>query len=395
MKEATRNLLVGTFLAASLVALATLMVLFGEAPSWLGGGEWDLRITNVANLSGLAEGSPVVLNGVEIGRVKRLEFEDPSRPHQGVVIVAGIKMTYHVPESAIARVYGATLGFGSGRVEIICEPVGGIEPLDRELAIIPGTMSSPFGDVISSEFVNAIESAIQNIGAVAGATTPVMENISALTTPRSAADVDNPDKPAGPASPTVATIIERVDDLVAGLNKIVTDQSVQGDVKSALSNLRAAAIGLRVAIQAIEVETRRTSQNLNAGINATTANLQVSFVALNAALGSLDDGLSTLARLLRHVESGEGSAGRFIHDDRLYEAAVLALERVGELAGTLQRIVGKVEQDGFLTIGKATPIGFFSRDVPVPELVEVIRSKLTDRAPTNNQADGTATKGSQ
>ncbi|MCH7873579.1 MAG: MCE family protein, partial [Planctomycetes bacterium] len=205
MKEGTRNLLVGTFLTASFAALGILMVLFGEAPSWLGGGEWDLRITNVENLSGLAEGSPVVLNGVEIGRVKRLEFEDPSRPHQGVVIVAGIKNTFEVPQSAVARVYGATLGFGSGHVDIICEPVGGVEPLDRELADIPGSMSSPFDDIISSALVTSIETAIQNIGSTAAATTPVMENISALTQPRSAADVDNPDTPADQAHPTVAT----------------------------------------------------------------------------------------------------------------------------------------------------------------------------------------------
>ena len=393
MKEGTRNLLVGTFLVSSFAALGILMMLFGEAPRWLGGGEWDLRITNVANLSGLAEGSPVVLNGVEIGRVTRLEFEDPSRPDQGVVIVAGIKNTYHVPQSAIARVYGATLGFGSGRVEIICEPVGGIEPLDRELAIIPGSMSSPFDDIISSALVGSIETAIQNIGSTAAATTPVMENISALTHPRSAADVDNPDTPADQASPTVATVIERVDDLLAGLNAIVTDTTVQGNVKSALSDLHAAATGLREAISTFEAETRRTSQNLNAGIDDTRENLDKSFVALNTSLGSLDDGLSTLARLLRHIESGEGSAGRFVNDDRLYEAGVLALERVGELAGTLQRIFGKIERDGFLTIGRNTPVGFLTRDVPVPELVEEIRSKMADR--DTLKADAPPTQGSQ
>ncbi|MCH7592524.1 MAG: hypothetical protein IH989_07080, partial [Planctomycetes bacterium] len=290
-------------------------------------------------------------------------------------------------QSAVARVYGATLGFGSGHVDIICEPVGGVEPLDRELADIPGTMSSAFGDLISSEFITSIETAIQNIGSTAAATTPVMENISALTQPRSAADVDNPDTPADQAHPTVATVIERVDDLLAGLNAIVTDETVQGDVKSALSDLHEAATGLREAISAFEAETRRTSQNLNAGIEDTKENLDKSFVALNTSLGSLDDGLSTLARLLRHIESGEGSAGRFVNDDRLYEAAVLALERVGELAGTLQRIFGKVERDGFLTIGKNTPVGFLSRDVPVPELVEEIRSKMADREPADTASD--------
>lgn len=395
MKESTRNLLVGTFLASSFGALGILMILFGEAPSWLGGGEWDLRITNVANLNGLAEGSPVVLNGVEIGRVKRLEFDDASRPHQGVAIVAGIKNTYYVPESAVARIYGATLGIGSGRVEIICEPVGGIPPLDREFAVIPGTMSSPFGDLLRSEIVETIATAIENIASTAAATTPVMENLAELTKRRSAADVDNPETPPGLANPTVDTVIERVDSLLAGLNEIVADDSFQGDVKSALSELHAAATGLREAISVLDAETKRTSQNLNSGIDATKANLDESFVALNSALGKLDDGLSTLARLLQHIESGEGSIGRFVNDDRLYEAAVLALERVGELAGTLQRIVGKVERDGFLTIGRVTPIGFLSRDVPIPELVDGLRSKWADLESKESRDADESDQGSQ
>ena len=94
MKEGSRNLLVGVFVLSSFAVLGVLMTWFGEAPSWLGGSEWELRITDVAELSGVAEGSPVHLNGVEIGRVKRLEFEDPGRPGLGVVVVAGIRKTH-------------------------------------------------------------------------------------------------------------------------------------------------------------------------------------------------------------------------------------------------------------------------------------------------------------
>ena len=395
MKDGTRDFLVGTFLAASFAGLAALMMLFGEAPSWLGGSEWDLHITNVANLNGLEVGSPVVLNGVEIGRVKSLEFEDPNRPHQGVVIVAGIKKTFEVPRTAVARIYGSTLGFGSGHVEITCEPVGGQEPLDRELAIITGTMSSPFGDLISSTLVTSIETAIQNIGATAAATTPVMENISALTEPRSVQEVDDPNTPPDQAMPTFVTVVERMDDLLAGINAVIGDKAAQGDVKTTLSDMHAAASQLREAIGAFQAETARTSQNLNTGLVDTRRNLNESFVKLNTALGNLDGGITTLAKLLTQVESGEGSAGRFIHDDRLYEAAVLALVRVGDLAGTLQRIFGKVERDGYLTIGQATPIGVIGRDVPVPELVEEIRSKLAKRKPADGQPDAESNLGSQ
>ena len=91
MKESMRNLLVGVFVVLSLGALAILMVWFGEAPEWLRTSEWDLSVTGVRELSGVGEGSPVRLNGVDVGRVKRLEFVNPNRPDQGVDIVSGIE----------------------------------------------------------------------------------------------------------------------------------------------------------------------------------------------------------------------------------------------------------------------------------------------------------------
>ncbi len=376
MKEVTRNLLVGTFVIASFCVLGLLMVWFGEAPSWLGGSEWTLRITDVSGLNGLEEGSPVILNGVEIGRVKRLEFEDPSRPHQGVRIVAGIKNTFHVPRDAKARVYGATFGFGTGHIEIACDPRGDIEPLDRELAQIPGEMRSFIGELISSELVGSVDTAIKNIAALAAAAKPAMENLAALTEQRSPADLDPSKAAPEPMTPTITTMVARLEGLLANLNSVIGDENVQANVKDAVSDLRTAATDLRDTLAAFKTETERTSQNLNTGIDDTKRNLSKSFVTLNRALENLDEGLATLARLLLRVDKGEGTAGRFARDERLYDAAVIALERISELAGTLQRIFGKAETDGFITIGKATPMGTLHRDVPLEEFTRTIREEL-------------------
>ena len=85
MKEHRRNVLVGTFMVAGLGALGVLMVMFGEAPEWLGGAEWELEI-QVRQLRGAAEGTPVNLNGVQIGRVgaaaEGRAKEDGKQQHQ-------------------------------------------------------------------------------------------------------------------------------------------------------------------------------------------------------------------------------------------------------------------------------------------------------------------------
>ena len=110
MTESTRNLAVGFFVVMSLVVLATLMAWFGETPDWLGGNEWTLEVVGTRELRGINPGSPVQLNGVEVGRVKDLRFNNTARPDRGVIVVTRIKDKYQIPQGATARLYGATLG---------------------------------------------------------------------------------------------------------------------------------------------------------------------------------------------------------------------------------------------------------------------------------------------
>ena len=143
MTEPARNFWVGGFVVVSLIVLATLMAWFGETPEWLGGNEWTLRIIRVRELRGIQPGSPVGLNGVEIGRVKAVEFIKPDRPDVGVTIVTRINDRYSIPEGAFAKVYGATLGIGTGHIDILVEPgTGEYRLLPRKDAEITGEMRS-------------------------------------------------------------------------------------------------------------------------------------------------------------------------------------------------------------------------------------------------------------
>ena len=365
MKESTRNLLVGIFVVASLAVLGWLMMWFGEAPSLLGGSQWTLRITGVQELSGIGEGSPVNLNGVEIGRVQKLEFEDPVRPGQGVVIVAAIKNTYSVPAGATARVYGATLGFGTGHVAIVVEPSLRAVPLVRGFAQIPGEMRSIIGEVISKEMLSSLEGTVNDIGELAAAAIPVAENLAKLLEKRTIAETTLPGAAEKGITPNFSTVIERLESLVAHADAILGDESVRDDIKEAAGDLRQATEELKQTIGLWKTEGQRISDNVNTGIDRTEENLDQSFAKLNQVLDNLDDATKSMAATLHRVREGEGTAGLFARDDRLYEAAVLTFERFSELIGTLQRITGKIEEDGYITLAKPTPVGTIPKRFPV------------------------------
>ena len=364
MTETARNFWVGTFVLASFVVLGSLMVWFGEVPDWIISSEWSLRITGVHELSGVAPGSPVNLNGVEIGRVRTIGFVNAQQPDQGVVITAGIKQDFSVPTDAVAHIYGATLGFGMGHIDIVPSPNVSAQPIPRKNAEIPGAMKSKIAELISRETIDAIEKTITRIGDLAAAATPVAKNLGDILEQRGISQVEAPDAAQSGVIANVSTILERMDRFIANLNVILGDENLQEDVKSAVGNLKGATEELRQTIALWNTESRRIADQLNKGIDRTEQNLDRSFVNLNRFLENLDEAATSLATALRQVAEGHGTAGLLVRDERLYEAAVLAIERFGAVMANLEVITGKIKDEGYITVGQA-PTGFFKKDIPI------------------------------
>ncbi|MFQ5414131.1 MAG: MlaD family protein [Phycisphaerae bacterium] len=363
MRESTRNGLIGLFVMASLGVGATLMVMFGETPSWLGGDEWQLTITGVRGLRGVADGTPVYLNGVEIGRVTTLEFANPARPDRGVNIIVGIKKKYTIPRGAMAKVYGPTLGVGAGHVDILVEPQG-----DRPIANVPqdggsiaGDMASMLGGVIRPEAIRSAEQMIDNIRQLAGAAVPVAEALADLMEQRRVKDVDGTADFTG----NVSTVVERLDRLLANVNTVLGDETVQGDVRGAVSDLKRTAEELREFVKMITDQAHRVADNLNEGIDRTDDSVNTALARLTDVAESLDDSAKNIASITHGVAEGKGSAGLFARDPRLYEAAVLSLQRLADLLGSLRRITGKIERDGYITLARPTPVGPIGKRFPV------------------------------
>ena len=370
MKEGTRNALVGLFTISSIGALAALMVMFGEAPDWLGKGDWQLTITGVREIRGISPGTAVYLNGVEIGRVNRLQFEVPSRPGLGVQVVVKIKQQYSVPRGSTAKMYGATLGIGSGQVHIVVGDTAAVEPLPKDGATIHGEMASAFGEIISKELTSSVQRAVDHIGNFAHAATPVATHLSDLLEQRTIDEVDHPVSPGDKIPANLATAIERFDRLVLNVNTVLGDQEVQADVKGIATDLKAASEEIRELVEMWHRETRRISDNVNEGITSTEKNLDESFDKLIAVIENLDRSTKQLTVILDGIAAGEGTAGMLVRDERLYEAGVLALERLSDTLASINRITGKIEKDGYIQIGQATPIGTFKEEFPISEKAE-------------------------
>lgn len=363
MKEVTRNLLVGAFVISALTVLGTLMVWFGEVPDWIATSEWTLRIAGVRELSGIGDGAPVNLQGVQIGRVKTIEFRNPEDPEQGVVIVTRIKQQYTVPQGSEARVYGSTLGLGSGRIDIMLKPGASGAPLPKDDAVIGGSMRSVLGEIIKEEFVDSLEETVTHIGGLAEAARPVMENLSDLLERRPVDQVGQPGAKAGMVA-NLTTLVERLDLLVANVNTVFGDENVQGDIKLAVRDLTDTARDLKETVALWRTESKRLADNVNNGVDRTTANLEDTFQLFRRVLTELDGAATNLSRVTRALTEASGSAGLLVHDPRLYESAVLAADRLAAVLLDIKSLTGQMREDGYITVGLA-PNGFPKKQIPL------------------------------
>lgn len=343
MNESKRNLAVGFFVVMSLVVLATLMAWFGETPEWLGMNEWTLEIVGARELRGITPGSPVMLNGVEIGRVKDLRFNNTARPDKGVIVVTRIKDKYQIPQGAFARLYGATLGFGAGRIEIVVDPSGDMTPLPKEMASIPGETRSMIGELISKDLVDSLQKTFSNIGDFAGAATPAARHFGELLEPRPISEVS---RPGSELTPNITTVIERMDKLVADVDRVVGDPQIKDDVRESVHDIKSASAELRKTVELWRTQTERIAGNLNSGIEKTKIDLDRNFDKLYGVLENLDNSTQSLAFSMQQIAQGKGTLGMLANDPRLYEAAVLSVQRFGESMITLNVLLDQVQREG-------------------------------------------------
>ena len=346
MSEMRRNLLVGMFMILGLGALGFLLVMFGEAPSWLGGAEYPLKI-RVSEIYGISDGTPVLMNGIQIGRVESLEFLDPAAPENGVEVVAQIKDEFKVPRGAKAQCIAPALGLGRGRIEIFA--VGEGQPALEKNQVILGSTESAFAGIIPETLFDSLDTTVVNIGKFADQLTPVAEDLHELLKKAPISDMNDPAK----MTSNLFTAIQRLDQILRHFDQVLGDPDVQSGIKESIENVRTMTADGKVAF----ADLRDTSANLKTDasriadkVEGTVDDLgkRVNEIA-DATLPFLDDAAKIAADLrviASNIREGKGTVGLLLNDNRLYEVMVLSFERATDMIDSLRRLAYRFEKSG-------------------------------------------------
>ncbi len=359
-------------MVVGLMAMGWLMTSFGEISSIFGSGEYDL-IMVIKRPSGIGEGAPIYLSGVQVGRVTSLRFKDAAHLDAGVQIVGAIKKEYVIPQTATAIVQPAGMGLGRGHVDLVV-PEGVDAPPLPEGEEITGVMGNPWGGMIPDNLLDSTERTVAQFGNFVEALTPVAHDLHKLFEQHPMAEVDNPASTARKITGNLSTVIERFDITLKAFNDTFADPDVKAGWIEMFANVRQmsadgaeALASIRVAAAQLRIDLQRIAEKLEGGIDDTRTHMSQIAGDIRPVLEHASTLAASLSRIAHATEQGEGTMGMVMKDPRLYESLLLASERLVNLIDRLDRIFQRFEANGAIGVDVKTGVGPIRKNFNIPQ----------------------------
>jgi phospholipid/cholesterol/gamma-HCH transport system substrate-binding protein len=228
-------------------------------------------------INGLAESSPVEVNGHKVGVVRSIKFIDPVSGR--LLVVLAIDKEFRLPRNTVAEITTATLIAGM-KVQLVYGKG-------------PGFYSS--GDTIPSHLAESLISRVED------ELVPVRDKMMHL--------------------------ISELDSVVGSVNEIM-DPKFRKNLSSGVASLSNTAKSideaeLKTTFENIKKFTNMLSEN-SEKISGTLTNLQSVSDTLAAAdiynsVNNLKSSLEKATSLLENLNKGKGTAGKLMTNDSLYE----------------------------------------------------------------------------
>lgn len=245
------------------------------------------------NVEGLAKSAPVTINGLNVGKVQSINF---ANREGGLIVEFALDEDFDFSKNSLVRIYSSGL-------------IGG-----KSLGVFPvydrGNIAKS-GDTLKGEIEDGM--------------------LSAVT------------KALGPLEKKVNNTLATVDTLLLAFTDVV-DEPTRRDLKSAIKNLNATLNSLNGVATKVNGVLAGNSDKLD----RTFTNLDITaknFATLSDSLSQLETGklvtdlqnvVSRFDAIVAGIDNGEGSVGKLLKDDQLYENLEGASRQLEELMQDLK-----------------------------------------------------------
>jgi phospholipid/cholesterol/gamma-HCH transport system substrate-binding protein len=297
MKQRGMELWLGLFVLTGLVILATLVVLFGGLLR-LSRPTYDVH-AEFQKVTGLRQGTPVRMLGIEIGLVKDLKFRTQG---QGVEMTLQIDGDVDVPSDAVLMVLTEGL-LGDNYLEF---GSGTAKPLSHAGdALVEG---EPFKS--PQEY---LRDAVTGFKGTAATYEELAKNLNKRLSDEEF--FDNLKKAAAATPKTIESFKE-------------TSEKIQELTKE-----------LATRSKEVSEDLKKVSDTVSAQVNHQGENMDKLTAELLVSIGELNKTFTSLRQVAQSVEKGEGTVGGLLMRDEVYKEMVATLQQTQKTLKELEETV--------------------------------------------------------
>ena len=245
------------------------------------------------NVEGLAKGAPVTINGFGVGKVQNIKFADKTG---GLIVELTIEEDFDFSKNSVVRIYSSGL-------------IGG-----KSIGIFPKydvNNMAVSGDTLKGEIEDGMLTAVS--------------------------------KALGPLEKKVNNTLAVVDTLLLSVADVL-DENTRENLKAAIENLNSTMRSFNGASKSLDdLLTNNTDK-----LDRTFTNLDdmsANFVKLSDSLAQLETGklvsdlqnvVDRFDAMVTGLDNGEGTVGKLLKDDQLYENLEGASRQLEELLQDLK-----------------------------------------------------------
>jgi ABC-type transporter Mla subunit MlaD len=336
MKPGMRDVAIGLTALGGVAGLTVILLMFGELARFT---ETYYSVEYRLNTAeGLVRGSKVKLNGVPVGQVR--DMQPLVHPERGVLISVRMNSGTLVPREAHVSIQTGLLGEGSlSLTSPEVEPGRPAPQMLKEGDLVVARAETVFeqiGAAVAQE-LGDFRTAAKSVTKLGETYTSVGERVQELLAARPTREVD-----AGGATPTLATVIERLDRAIAGADAWLGDAELRGGAKEAVAKFAGVVDDAKATLASI----RSAADGLKAQSDALAPKADAALVEIRRAADGLSETLAEARTLLVRANAGEGTLGQLSTNPDLYRSMVDAVNRLEAALTQGQLLIEKWKAEG-------------------------------------------------
>lgn len=227
------------------------------------------------HVGGLSSGTPVTINGFKVGTIQQIKFKD-NKGH--LVVTFTVDNDFEFSKNSIAELYDTGI-IGGKSIQII--PVFDESALAQSGDTLPSSIKPGLTELVTQQL------------------TPLQEKIQGAIT--------------------------SADSVLLGVNKVL-DKKTRTSLQEAITGFNDVVVNFKQASSTLNKLLVENQQNIDSSltnINTLTANFadmskKLSEAELDKTVLKLQETVANLNAVLAQVEKGEGTMGKLLKDEKMY-----------------------------------------------------------------------------